>query len=382
MRGTGSTWRWHSPAGERVAFRSFLGRTNSGLNARQGWCGFDSGTSALAAALAYGQRRVRSSRRVALPAYSCPSLVSAVVHANLEPVFLDCEPDALAPSAASYQQAIVDGCSLIVLVDLFGVPAPVGELATQSLPSDAWLVHDRAQSLCGPGIELTTPAHAVVASFGRGKPISLLSGGAVACREHDEFRSFAEAHYPLHRWIRGSALGRAVIYNLALSPSIYSLIARLPGLGLGETHLVKLAHVARLPDSLLRAAAMQARVATAANDRRAERCLLLSAIAAEMCYREPHSLAAGHSPCALNRFPLLCATETHAESLFERGHRLGVSRMYRRTLPEFLGRSASIAARDFPNAFDLSRRLVTLPTHARLTQSELFRLRDLLDACR
>jgi dTDP-4-amino-4,6-dideoxygalactose transaminase len=56
--------------------------------------------------------------------------------------------------------------------------------------------------------------------------------------------------------------------------------------------------------------------------------------------------------------------------------------MYRRTLPEFLGRSASIAARDFPNAFDLSRRLVTLPTHARLTQSELFRLRDLLDACR
>lgn len=382
MNGVGSTWRWHSPAGERIALGSFVGQTGSGLSARQSWCGFDSGTSALAAALAFGQSRMRSSRRVALPAYSCPSLVSAVVHANLEPVFLDCEPDALAPSAARYQQAIVDGCSLIVLVDLFGVPAPVSELAKQSLPSDAWLVHDRAQSLCGPGIELTTPAHAVVASFGRGKPISLLSGGAVACREHDEFRSFAEAHYPLHRWSRASNLTKAVIYNLALSPAVYNLVVHLPGLGLGETHLIKLSNVVRLPDSLLRAAAMQARIAAADNDRRAERCCMFSQIAAEAGYRAPHPLSTGRSACALNRFPLLCATESHAESLLERGNRLGVSRMYRRTLPEFLGRPASTTASDFPNAFDLSRRLVTLPTHARLTQSELLSLRDLLDACR
>jgi len=382
MTGVPFRWRWHSPAGERVSLRVILDAWKAGSEASQEWIGFDSGTSALAAALAFGQERLSSDRRVALPAYSCPSLVSAALFAGLEPVFLDCEPDALSPGPARYQRAIAGGCSLLVLVDLFGIPAPVEELLTPSPSSSTWLVHDRAQSLCAPGIPINPGAHAVVSSFGRGKPVTLLGGGAVACREHEEFRRFVEARYPLQRWNRAYGLARAGLYDLALTPALYGLIARLPGLGLGDARLVRLSRITRLAVSLLGAAAEQARIVMAADDRHVERCRTLSHMAAEASYREPHHVASAYRPCAVNRFPLLCASEAHAESLYERGRRLGISRMYRRTLPEFLGRSASDAARNFPNAYDLSRRIVTLPTHSRLSRSELSDVQDVLNACR
>lgn len=382
MTGMTSSWRWHSPAGERVSLSAFCVPRHSEDDARQAWVGFESGTAALASALVFGKQQLRGNERVALPAYSCPSIVAAALFAGLEPVFLDCESNSLSPGSARYQQAIAEGCSILVLVDLFGAPAPVEDLCTPSLPSSTWLVHDRAQSFCAPGIELTSMVNAVVTSFGRGKPIQLLGGGAVACREHDEFRRFAEAHYPVHHWSRTYGLSKAVLYNLALSPLAYNVIVRLPGLALGETRLVLLSHIARLPAGLIRAATGQARMSAADNERRVERCLALSRIAAAAGYQEPCRMPTGSRLCALNRFPLLCETEAHADSLFNRGRRLGVSRMYRRTLPEFLGRPASAAAREFPNAFDLSRRLVTLPTHSRLRESELASLRSILDACR
>jgi dTDP-4-amino-4,6-dideoxygalactose transaminase len=377
-----SNWRWQSPAGERIAWSAIVNSIRAGNDCHGPWIGFQSGTAALAAALAFGRQKLGDATSVALPAYSCPSLIAAALHVGLEPFFLDLEPTGLSPSATQYARALAGRCRMAVLVDLFGVRAPVDELLAASKVTARWLVHDRAQSLVAPGFDPGSRADVVIASLGRGKPVSLLSGGAASCAAHVEFLHFARSTYPTTGWHYPKAMLKAVLYNLALNPVVYGFVARMPGLGLGETRLVRLNNVERLPETWLEAAACQAAIASGAESSRRNRSVTMLEIAQEAGYYVPASAQSAARGIGLNRLPLLCRTATQAESLLQRGRRLGLSAMYRRTLPEFAGRSPEETAREFPNAYDVSRRLVTLPTHSRVSAGDLALIRRMLDDCR
>ena len=157
-----------------------------------GWgvriCG--SGTQALAMALTDARMHLSAEApEVILPAYGCPDLVTASVYAGLRPRLVDTAPSGqwgydlgalkkvLAGEGRSGQRG-ADNCAAIVAVNLLGTGDQAVELAQIATETGIALIQDSAQHL---------PRHLpaqwlgdyVVLSFGRGKPLNLLGGGAL-----------------------------------------------------------------------------------------------------------------------------------------------------------------------------------------------------------
>ncbi|MGH7585187.1 MAG: DegT/DnrJ/EryC1/StrS family aminotransferase, partial [Gemmatimonadales bacterium] len=93
----------------------------------------DSGTSALA--LGLGLARQLGATPVALPAYGCFDIATAVDAAGVPFTLYDVDPITLAPSPESVRQAIERGARCLVAVHLYGVPVDI----------------DAMQQLAGPG---------------------------------------------------------------------------------------------------------------------------------------------------------------------------------------------------------------------------------------
>jgi hypothetical protein len=85
------------------------------------------------------------------------------------------------------------------------------------------------------------------------------------------------------------------------------------------------------------------------------------------------------SASELSRIPVLAPSEAYAARAVDAAGHLGVTRMYGRTMPEFAGGDPRLAEEKWPNAFALSRRLLTLPAHGRLSGGAVRRLVALLD---
>jgi hypothetical protein len=79
------------------------------------------------------------------------------------------------------------------------------------------------------------------------------------------------------------------------------------------------------------------------------------------------------------RVPVLCPDPESAAALAREGAHLGISRLYRRPLPEIMGMAAAEAAERWPSAALIAGRLITLPTHGRLGERRESQLRRLLE---
>ena len=199
---------------------------------------YQSGTAALAAAVMASLKRRADIRhpQVILPAYGCPDLVSAVLHAGARPVLVDLAASSTYLDLDHVREAITAQTAAIVAVRFLGIPERMRDLAQICASHKLTLIEDSAQ-----GFPTTEPAtywqgDYSVLSFGRGKPVNLLGGGAVLTRD-DELRTYLPpAGSP------GDSLSAAVryrlkalAYNRLIHPLAYGLVARVPGLKLGET---------------------------------------------------------------------------------------------------------------------------------------------------
>ncbi len=370
-----------TPAGERVLLRQLLVTPRADEFTTPllgGWSAFGSGTMALAAALFFAADRHQPGKSVILPAYSCPDIVAAALCAGLEPAFADLAKEQTGMNLAALHSSRTPGSSVAVLVELFGTRHEIPAHGETAAASRMTLVHDRAQSLAGPGVEVDSAADLVVVSRGRGKPATLLGGGATWARQTDEFSAFANARFPVSPWSAASTALRAALYNLATQPLAFGTVAQLPFLHIGETRLRTLPAITRLPRPWLVHAARQLQAQQSACAARRARTLAMAELIPANRFRIPSDALQTAADEGLNRLPVLCSDAEQAEWLISRGAALGISPMYGRTLPEFLGMSAADAALAFPVAYRFSRTLVTLPTHARCGPPTRQRLRELL----
>src|SRR5262245_20162459 len=143
-----------------------------------------SGTDALT--LALRAALLDRPRVVALPAYGCYDLATAVVGSHARAVLYDIEPDTLAPDLESLARALKHQPGALVLVHHYGVPIDVPAISTLAARHETLLIEDAAQ---GIGAALRSrPAGSfgslAVLSFGRGKGLTGGSGGAVLA--HDD----------------------------------------------------------------------------------------------------------------------------------------------------------------------------------------------------
>lgn len=349
------------PVGERIATDSRRVDVDALFPGMHQVAFFQSGTASLAAALREATRRRASEPEVILPAYGCPALVAATRFVGAAPVLIDLEPDRPWLSLEALESACSPRTAAVVAVNLLGCGERIE--AIRSRIGDALLIEDSAQHLpeAGPRGDL------VVLSFGRGKPLSVLGGGAVLSPS-------AEVSVTGEPPRRDGALGHRLkleAYNLLTRPLAYGVLERLPGLRIGETRYASLDAIGPIRESSLlrlwpnlerhRQRSRRVEEAVAAVVSRAAGAAALVDLPRACGAAGPHL-----------RYPILARDADHASALMSRLAGRGVSRFYERALPEVQGVADRVTVRGaLPHARDFAARLLTLPTHADVTKSDL-----------
>ena len=342
----------------------------------------DSGTAALILALRGGLAE-RPGAPVALPAYCCYDVLTAAVGANAPVVLYDIDPVTLAPDLVSLERALQLGAGAVVVAHLYGVPVDLSAIGTLAANAGALVIEDAAQ---GAGASVNgraagTGGSLAVLSFGRGKGVTAGAGGALLANDDAGVEAIGRTQIELGTSPRGWSLVGAIFAQWLLArPPVYALPASLPFLHLGET----VYYAPKKPRRLSRCAAGVLQVTwqfaaseAACRRRRAER--LASRLRAEGPFA-PVSVLPGHVPGYL-RLPVIASLGARREATTPPARRLGVVRGYPASLVDLPAcRTRCVNTHiGFPGARMLVKRLVTLPTHSRVSERDYRALELWLD---
>ena len=339
----------------------------------------DSGTSALGAAL-IGVLLSRPRSTVAVPAFACYDVATALNAAGANVLLYDIDPRTLAPDLDSLRGAMRGDVAAVVLVTLYGHPvdaAPVLDLAKEH---GAIVIEDAAQAAGAVFLARPVGSHGSlgVLSYGRGKGLTGGGGGALLANNAAGERVLAHARTLCGRSRRGwKELLAATAQWVLARPDLYSLADALPFLKLGET----VYHAPRPPHAMPHACAAVAvaswGLAERELQRRRENAIRLLTVVGARPQLTPMQVPLSGRPGHL-RLPLLASPEVRARAVSRAARRLGIMPSYPRSLADLAplaDRVLNGGAR-FPGARALAAQLVTLPTHGRLRDDDLLRLED------
>jgi perosamine synthetase len=321
--------------------------------------------------------RTSPRRAVVLPAYTCFSVPAAIVRAGLDVVLCDVDPVTLDYDYSKLEVLVHDIQPLcVVATHLFGATADVARVRAICSSRGVFVVDDAAQAL---GIVTSAGAAGTLGdvgfySFGRGKAVTSVHGGAIVTHSADIGRELTReyATVPEAGARHGiAALVEAVALWCFLRPSLYWLPASLPFVGLGETVYSPEFPIHRLSGpqaGLLKR--WQARL-TQANLARATRVTALRDRVAGI--RLP-----AHAPCI--RLPLVCASRQERDRLYaeSRQQGLGFSLMYPTTVAQVPELRRFAGEQHFPGAERLADCLLTIPVHPLVSEQDRVAIEGLL----
>jgi dTDP-4-amino-4,6-dideoxygalactose transaminase len=344
---------------------------------------YNSGTASLAAAISVAIRNKPVEKpEVILPAYGCPDIVSAAVFAGAKPVLVDLENDRPWMNLERLSASINCNTVAVVAVDLLGIPERIATIRNIVDPADVLLIEDSAQSF---PLHLEKPfwgGDLVVLSFGRGKPVTLLGGGAVLVRYPALSRLLPEgtSQNGAGRLFRLTAL----LYNLMRSPYLYWIPQGLPFLHLGDTRYHPLTAIETMDPARLQLLdwnvtkyqhdknGVQVALADIAKETGSSGGVVIDLPGA--CRVQPQR--------RLLRYPLLVQAEWRDRVYHRlRNAGLGPSLLYPSSLPRIHGLENLLQDQvDFPAADAFARRLLTLPTHEGVRNADIAKIREILVA--
>jgi len=341
---------------------------------------YASGTMALQQALSLAKQNADSSQpEVLLPAYACPDLISACVGAGVNAVLVDIESATSPfPSIETIKQHTNKNTIAIILVNFLGI-SPKPSLFDAARALGLLIIEDRAQCFIAPEEASQLIGDYVIFSFGKGKPVSLLGGGALLIKTKPSLintspPSFAndptsEKHAPEKKNSKLPWLIR--LYNLIVLPFFYYLLMKTPGLSIGATHYHAPKKIAPLDSdrrSLLRANIDKQYRARSKQTQKELYTLCEHSTAIQ-------TLSSIKFAPALLRFPMLCKDLATRDSLVTKlnKHGIGASKMYQTILPKINGTplSETEQQKSYPNAQQFANRLLTLPCHSGVNTTNL-----------
>ncbi len=339
----------------------------------------NSGTAALALALALaGERMGRPAGEVILPAYGCPDLLAAAHHAGLVPVLADLHADRPRYDLAALEALICERTAAVVAVNFLGIPEDLAALRTLCDRRGVLLIEDDAQYF--PLGMAPYQGDLIVHSFGRGKPVSQLGGGAVLARGALGERLLdAGRSLPVESLSPAAWRVKAQLFNLVLHPLGYQALLLLPFLDVGRTVYKPLRQLACMPG--WRRRYLDANIAAYQQRQRPAQQQIDAVLQRQApSINLPRAMDALEGP--LLRYPLLCGSAAQSDALYRQLRRrgLGVTRMYQRPLPEIEGIPERLAGH-FPGAASFAARLLTIPTSSFVGQRHLASLEQALAAC-
>jgi dTDP-4-amino-4,6-dideoxygalactose transaminase len=342
---------------------------------------YASGTAALARAMAECAAKTSASApEVILPAYGCPDLVAACVQSSVIPRLVDVAPSGWSYDGQGLEASVSSNTVAIVTVNLLGLGDSAAYLRRFCQTKRISLIQDSAQYL--PRASIEWPGDYVVLSFGRGKPMNLLHGGALVAPEGSgDAHPFQSAHYSARdRFLASRAA--AMAFNVLTRPHAYWLVSALPGTGLGEVAYRPLSNGAPLPERAWE------RVGTAFELYRARqsygRSIWTPAIE-EWSNLGILELSGPNSQPQSEPLRLaLLAPDRAARDILVQSlnrHHLGASRFYGADLTRIAGIPELVRRQGpFPHASALADRLFTLPTHDLVTADTVHCARDVVRA--
>ena len=340
----------------------------------------NSGTAALALAMAIAaEAKETPSPRVLLPAYGCPDLLAAAYYAGLQPVLVDIHADSPRYQQAALEAAINADTVAIVAVNFVGIAEDLPRMRALCDRHGLALIEDDAQYLPLDSAGSSYSGDLVVHSFGRGKPVSQVGGGALLQRRPPGSTASAKVdHLPLQQLSERNWRLKARLFNLILRPQVYQLLALLPFLQIGATRYHALEGIERMDawrGAYLRCNVEHYRKRSRQLQQRLD--LALEALPGSTYTNLPRSHQCLDRP--LLRYPVLCRSEDQCNALFSalEGEGLGASRMYRRALPQIDNIPHPIDG-EFTGAEAFASRLLTLPLTSFVNQKRFDRLLELL----
>ena len=350
---------------------------------------YASGTAALAAAISVAlQLKHTDNPEVILPAYGCPDLVSAALFAGVKPVLVDLKPDRPWMSLDALSSSISARTVAIIAVSLFGISERIAELRPIAEQAGVVLIEDSAQAFPHGHETDFWQAELVVLSFGRGKPVSMLGGGAVLYRGSGLAGYLPTGAEP-GAGIRSRQLRdrlKTQLYNLMISPWLYWLPQNVPFLHLGETRYHPLADIEAIDSARL--GTLAANIAAYQQHDLVVQDTLAAML--EGCCSVSSKLKDLPRLCSLSpqrrllRYPLLVdatVRDTLYRKLLNAG--LGPSVMYPATLPAIPGLQKLLAGQGpFPVAEMFAANILTLPTHGGVRVRDIAKMRKLLESVR
>ncbi len=342
----------------------------------------DSGTSALALALSLSA--AERPGPVALPAFCCYDIATAVDAAGVAFTLYDVDPTTLGPDFDSLRRVLSSGASTVVVAYLYGIPVDLVAVGAVADEFGAAVVEDAAQGVGAywRGRAVGTAGQYGVLSFGRGKGVTGGGGGALLANTTEAgaaLRTQAAQVSARRNGLRPAAVAAA--QWLLARPSVYGVLSAMPLLGLGDT-IYRAPHPPAKPalftlgvlSRTLRGAETETSI------RRAHAQRLLDAIGTEpglRGYRAPAGAEAGYL-----RFPLFVASRARGRLGAPAARRLGIWPSYPRSLADLSGFGERRMNTTEPCAGgrELAAALVTLPTHGRLEERDLRGLEQLISS--
>lgn len=320
---------------------------------------------------------------VVVAAYGCPDLLAAIKYCHAAPKFVDIR-DSLQMDLAQLTKLLQhdDDICAVVGVDLFGVSEDWEQLKEICNKANVLLIQDLAQSLQSKGNFVGhLQGDAAIVSFGRGKPLCLLKGGALLVPRSgivveeasigELFKAYPVSQHRFSTWLRR-------FYNFVIAPRPYYLLAKIMGDRLGATNLVPLQNISTLSEQNGRL------IDLALEEFWSDYSDRYSAVLESMlkvCDRHPERIklptyidSGIRSDRIYTRLPVLVESKIVRNSLVKDlvASGIGATIMYGRALCDFATEARKDSdAPGFPGARKIADQLLTLPTHCRLSSLDI-----------
>lgn len=325
---------------------------------------------------------------VALPAYTCFSVAASVVRAGLKLCPVEMDPATLDFDSSGFDALPKDDLLCIVTSHLFGFVNDLSRCQEIAGQTGAFVIDNAAQALGAARDEKLagTGGDVGIYSFGRGKALAAMGGGAIVTNsdelarvlrhEETQFRNSS----PLHE---ARLLAELFAYSVFLRPHLYWIAESMPFLKLGITEFDPGFSVHGLqPLSRELIIRVFDRLEEANQIRRANAASVTRAL--DGCSTFSFPQPAPNCRPSMLRLPVIArdeGTRARAVTLLRQAG-IGASPFYPSAICDIPGIERYLAGRNChrKKAEHLSRTLFTLPVHPFVQQRDIERMVDILGA--
>jgi dTDP-4-amino-4,6-dideoxygalactose transaminase len=371
------------PVGNKIQYKlkpledKFFGSYN--------YCLYQSGTAALAAALTLvkDKNRFVDKPQVLIPAYTCPDIISAAKYAGLTPILIDFTDDKPRLDCEQIISNINNSVIAIIAINFLGISEDISKIR-KLVPNNITIIEDSAQNFPVNLENHQWQGDLIISSFGRGKPLSLLGGGILLSR-HDDYKDSiisnrlnkSSSFDYLKIWLKVKA------YNMLLHPFFYCILTKLTFLNIGNTQLKPLEKINQGTTIISELISHNYFFYKKQQNINQQYSKMLSQLDSKSIIDIPTQCNHDFS-LPLLRYPILIKNARLLDIIFNNlnSEGLGVTKMYKTTLPNIIG----VSNNDFRikesinNAELFSTCLITLPTHNRVKENDIKRIHQILNS--